>query len=112
MTTTNPVNVFVDKVTLFFNTVGKDLEKFADAFLPKVENFFEVALEDIAEIAGSAVLQEAGNVIGGKEKFGNAVAHVIQKVEISGKTVAISIAQQAVQTAYDTAVSVLASKGK
>lgn len=104
------VNDFVAKVTAFFKSAEADFGKFAAAFLPKVEATVEAALEDLAEIAGKAILGEALKTISGAEKFGNAVTNVVQTVEAQSKTVILATAQNAVQTAYLTAVDV--AKGK
>lgn len=107
MTTTTPVNhpvdTFMDRVENFFESTVTDFEEFFAAFLPKIETVLEVAFEDLAEIAGQAVLTEATKLVSGQEKFGNAVTNVVQTIEASGKTVALQVAQTAVQTAYITA---------
>lgn len=105
--TTNPLNDFVTKAEAYLKTVEAEFVEVADKFLPAIENVFEVALEDLAEIAVGAVLKQAPLVLDGTEKFGNAVASVVQTVEASGKTVAIQTAQTAVQTAYLTVQSVV-----
>lgn len=105
--TTNPINDFVTKAEAYIKTIEADVIKVADEFLPELEDILEVALEDLAEIAVGAVLKEAPLVIDGTEKFGSAVATVIQTVEASGKTVALQTAQTAVQTAYLTVQSVV-----
>lgn len=100
------INDFVTRVKAFIKKEEAYFKEVAAEFLPKLENALEVALEDLAEIAGKAVLTEAVAAISGNEKFGAAVTHVIQTVEASGKTVALSTAQTAVQTAYLTAQEV------
>lgn len=107
---TNAIQTFEARVRAFFDTVKDELERFADKFLPAIEHIVEVALEDLAEIAGRAVLTEAPKLISGQEKFGNAVANVLMTIQAQGKTVGIGVAQQAVQTAYDTAVEVVRNK--
>lgn len=103
----NSFDTFVSKLEAFFKSAEARVEEFAHAFLPKAEALLETALEDLAEIAGEAVLTQASSVLSGKEKFGNAVASVIQQVEASGKTVALQTAQTAVQTAYLTVQSLV-----
>lgn len=107
---TNIFDTFVTRLEAFFETVKEDLVQFTEAFLPKVEHLLEVAFEDLAELAGKAVMEELPKVVSGSEKFGNAVTNVIQTVEASGKTIAIQTAQTAVQSAYLTAKEIVASK--
>lgn len=109
-TLSNSVTAFVAQVEAFFKNAETKFENFAAEFLPQVGNVLEVALEDLAQVAGAAVLAEAPKLISGQEKFGNAVANVVQTVEAQGKTVAIQTAQTAVQTAYLTAVQVAQGK--
>lgn len=106
----NSVNTFVANLEAFFASAAAEVEKVASAFLPKLEQLVEVALEDLASIAGQAVLTQAANVISGQEKFGAAVTDVVQTVEASGKTVAIQTAQTAVQTAFLTVKAIVTGK--
>lgn len=108
--TTNVLADFETAVAAFYHKVVTNVEQFATEFAPKAENLLEVAFTDLAELAGEAVLTQATALISGKEKFGNAVTHVVQTVEASGKTVAIQSAQAAVQVAYLTAQNVAAGK--
>lgn len=101
---------FEAEAVKFFNTVKADVEKFAHEFVPAVEKTVEVALVDIAQLAGQAVMAELPFAISGAEKFGNAVQHVVQTVEAQGKTIAIQTAQTAVQMAYITAQNVAQGK--
>lgn len=110
--TTNPLSLLETRLQAFFETVKDDVLKFADAFFPKVEAIVEVALEDLAEIAGKAVLAQASSVLSGQEKFGAAVTDVVQTVEASGKTVALSSAQTAVQAAFSTAQTIVLNNKK
>lgn len=100
---TSPFQQFEQNLVAFFEGVKDKVVEFANAFLPAVENDLEIAFEDLASIAGQAVMTEATKIAAGTEKFGNAVANVVQTVEASGKTVAIQTAQSAVQQAYLTA---------
>jgi hypothetical protein len=102
-TSTNPLIAFASGLENWFKQKVQQVEQFADALLPEVENDVEVALDDLIGIAGQAVLDQAGSVLAGAEKFGAAVTSVIQTVEGAGKTVAIQTAQMAVQQAYLTA---------
>lgn len=91
---------FKTKFHEFVATVEHELSDFAAFFLPSVEHLIEVAIEDIAAIAGQAVLDQAPKVISGEVKFGNAVSQVIDTVKASGKSVAQATAGAAVQLAY------------
>jgi hypothetical protein len=94
------LDTFKAKVTAFYNTVKTTVVAFAQYFLPAAAELVEVALEDLATIAGNAVLTEAPKVLSGQEKFANAVANVVAAVEAEGKTVAVNTAKAAVQLAY------------
>ena len=102
-TSTNPLVSFAEGLEAWFESKAQDVVQFADSFLPELANDAEVALDDLIGIAGQAVLDQAGSVLSGTEKFGNAVNSVVQAVEAAGKTVAQSTAQMAVQQAYLTA---------
>ena len=106
MTTINPVQVFLQKLEAFAVSAKDKILAFASDFLPEVASDAEIALEDLAGLAMNAVLAQAGSLISGREKFGNAVDSVVQQVEESGKTVLQQTAQMAVQQAYLTAQSV------
>ena len=105
-TTNNPVQLFVQKLEALAQSVKARILVFAAAFLPQAENDIEIALGDLAEIALNAVLAQAPKLVSGREKFGNAVASVVQNVEASGKTVLQQTAEMAVQQAYLTARSI------
>ena len=98
---TNSILVaFQANLDAFYEKAKAGVEAFVAAFVPQIENAVEIAFEELASIAGSAILTEATKLISGQEKFGNAVTNVVQTVEASGKTVAINTAQAAVQIAY------------
>lgn len=105
-TTTNPLTAFATKVEAWAESVKADIIAVADKFLPAVENDLEIAFDDLAEIAGQAVLAQATATLSGQEKASTAVTNVIQTVEASGKTVAVATAQTAVQQAYIAVQSV------
>jgi lipopolysaccharide biosynthesis regulator YciM len=89
------------------------IKPLAEKFVSEVVSNVEIAFEDLAQIAGSAVLSAATKIATGQEKFGVAVTDVIQTVEASGKTVATLTAQTAVQQAFGSiaaAVSTLTGK--
>lgn len=54
-----------------------------------------------APLAINAVMAEAAKVATGEEKFGNAVASVVQSVEAAGKPILIADGQALVQNAYN-----------
>lgn len=112
MTTSTPnvavtaLQTFEARAVAFFQKIETGVESFIADFLPTAENLLEVAFEDLAVIAGQAVMQAAPLAISGQEKFGTAVVNVIQTVEKAGQTVAVSTAQAAVQAAYLSATTV------
>ncbi|HEY4115904.1 MAG TPA: hypothetical protein VGM17_17745 [Rhizomicrobium sp.] len=112
MSTTNSLQAFLQTLEAFAQTVKDKIAAFASDFLPQVESDAEIALEDLASLAMNAVLAQAGGVVSGREKFGNAVDTVVQQVEQSGQTVLQQTAQMAVQQAYLTAQSVVAANVK
>lgn len=77
------------------------VEKLAEEIGPVLVNDAEALLKELFDIATSAVLAEAQKAISGQEKFGNAVANVIQTVEAQGKQVILQDAHMAVQGAYN-----------
>jgi hypothetical protein len=54
-----------------------------------------------APLAINAVIAEASKVASGQEKFGNAVASVVQSVEAAGKPILVADGQALVQNAYN-----------
>jgi len=72
----------------------------AAAIGPVVVADLEAFLSAVGQIAIGAVLKQAPLVISGAEKFGSAVASVVQQVEAKGKAIAVADAQMAVQGAY------------
>ena len=77
-----------------------EAKKIAAAIGPVVVQDMEEFLSAIGQIAIGAVMKQAPLVLSGTEKFGSAVADVVQQVEAQGKAVAVSDAQMAVQAAY------------
>ena len=67
---------------------------------PVVAQDIERALAALGKLALDAVIAEAPKLISGREKFGNAVANVVQGIEGQGKAVLVQDAQMAVQNAY------------
>lgn len=99
-TGTNPLSALVASLVAWAKSEEAKIVAVATAFLPEIEQGVEVAVEELAAIAGNAVLAQAGAVLSGSEKFGTAVTSVVQTVESSGKSILISDAQTAVQNAY------------
>lgn len=77
-----------------------EAKKIYDAVEPVVVSDLEAFLSAIGSIAVGAVLKQAPLFLSGAEKFGAAVADVIQQVEAQGKPIAVADAQMAVQGAY------------
>jgi len=101
-TVVTPATGFLAALEAWAESVNDKIVAVADAFLPATENDLEIGAEDLAGIAGEAVLSQAGAVVAGTEKASTAVQSVISTVEASGKTVAVATAQAAVEQAYQT----------
>ena len=82
------------------DALGAEAERIAQKIGPVVVNDVEQALEALGKLALDAVIAEAPKLISGNEKFGSAVANVVQTFEGEGKTVLIQDAQMAVQNAF------------
>jgi hypothetical protein len=80
--------------------LGQEAEAIVEQVGPVVVADVEEALDELGTLALDAVMAEAPKVISGQEKFGNAVANVVQSVEAQGKPVLVQDAQMAVQGAY------------
>lgn len=100
------LNKFRAALSKVLDSVYDDIKKFAYAFLPALGAKVEVAIEDIADVALQAVVEQAQKVAKGEVKFKNAVDTVVTSVTASGKTIAIQTAQAAVQLAYLEAVRI------
>lgn len=74
-------------------------------FVPKVE----AAASEIASVALTAVLTQAPLVLSGAEKLSAATSSVISTIASNGKTVAIGIAETAVQAAVNAITPVKAA---
>lgn len=77
------------------------VEKLAEEIGTVVVSDAEAVLKQLYQLSIAAVLAEAPKAISGSEKFGNAVANIIQAVEAQGKAVIVSNAQAAVQSVYN-----------
>lgn len=97
---------FRKALSSFLDGVVADIKRFASAFLPKLGDRAEAAIEEIAEVALQAVVEQAQKTIKGEVKFNNAVDTVLKAVTASGKTIAVQTAQAAVQIAYLEAVRI------
>jgi len=84
-----------------------EVVKVAEEIGPVVVQYTEEFLSSLAEIAVGAVLKQAPLAISGAEKFGSAVADVVQSVEAQGKSLAIQDAQAATQAAYQSIKNVV-----
>lgn len=76
------------------------VEKLAEEIGAVVIPEAEALLKELFQIAIGAVIAEAPKVLSGAEKFGNAVANVVQTAEAKGKAVIVADAQLAVQGAF------------
>lgn len=90
----------------YLDSVVDEVKKLAWAFLPKVGAKIEVAIEEVAQVALQAVVEQASKTVKGEVKFRDAVNTVVDSVTASGKTIAIQTAQAAVQLAYLEAVRI------
>ena len=88
------------------DSVVADIKKFAMYLLPQIGEKIEVAIEEVAQVALQAVVEQAPKVAKGEVKFQNAVNTVVNSVTASGKTIAIQTAYAAVQLAYLEAVRI------
>lgn len=66
-------------------------------FKPRVE----AGAEEIATVALQAVLAQAPLLISGQVKLSNATSAIVSAVTVSGKTIAVNIAETAVQAAVN-----------
>lgn len=112
-TTPVPVQSWFSQFVGFVETEAKAVEskivEIASEIGTEVVQYGEEFLSSLAQIAVGAVLHEAPAVISGAEKFGNAVATVIQSVEAQGKQIAITDAHAVVTSAYNAVKSVAAT---
>lgn len=97
---------FRTALAAYLDGVVAQIKKFAWAFLPKVGAKVEVAIEEVANVALQAVVEQANRTVKGEVKFRDAVNIVVDSVSASGKTIAIQTAQAAVQLAYLEAVKI------
>lgn len=96
--------IFTKLETFFedaWTTIETDAVQLATQIGTAVENDIEALWNFAAPLAINAVLAEAPKVISGTEKFGNAVASVVQSVEAAGKPIVIADGQALVQNAYN-----------
>jgi len=80
--------------------LGAEARHIVEKIGPVVVEDIEQALEELGKLALDAVIAEAPKLISGREKFGNAVANVVQSVEGEGRAILVQDAQMAVQNAY------------
>lgn len=74
-----------------------ELVAVAHYFAPKLE----AGAEEVATVALQAVLAQAPALISGSEKLSAATSAVVSAIAASGKTVAVNIAETAVQAAVN-----------
>lgn len=89
-----------------FELAIKNAAKAAEAEILKIAHQIKplvvASAEELATVALNAVVNEAPKVISGQEKLNQAVTTVITGLAAQGKTIAISTAEAAVQSAYNT----------
>jgi hypothetical protein len=83
--------------------IGPAINAIAQFFKPMAV----ASLEEIATAALNSVMAEAPKVLAGTEKFANAVSNVITTAGQNGKVVAASLAETAVQAAYNTLSTII-----
>lgn len=81
-------------------------EQVGTVLLTDIEDF----VRELGSIALNAVMTELPKAISGQEKFGAAVATVVQTVEAAGKPILVQDAQNAVQTAFHAVQAAVATK--
>jgi hypothetical protein len=86
----------------FLISIKNALIEAALKFAAFIKPVIVAGLSEVKDAALAAVLSEAPKVITGQEKFNSAVQNVVDTLKYQGKSVAIGIAQQEVQYAYDT----------
>lgn len=91
----------MDQLKAFWDALVAKVAAALPGVVSAVESEAGAFISAIAQIALGAVIQQLPLVLSGSEKFGAAVATTIQTVEAQGKTIAVSDAQAAVQTAFD-----------
>jgi hypothetical protein len=80
--------------------LGAEAERVIEKIGPVVVEDIETALEALGKLALDAVIAEAPKLLSGREKFGSAVANVVEAVEGQGKAILVQDAQMAVQNAF------------
>lgn len=85
----------------------------AETEIKAVEQYLEplevAGADEVASAALTAVLQQAPQVLSGTEKLSAATASVVSTLATAGKSVAVNIAETAVQAAYNTITPVKAA---
>ena len=98
--------------TDFETQIAKDAKAIEAELLTIAQNIKPLIIagfEELATLALNAVATEAPKVLSGQEKLSNAVSTVVTSLGASGKSVAVSVAEAAVQSAYNT-ISALVNK--
>lgn len=108
MITSASVADFEARMKHWMSTEIAAITPVAEKFVGEIEQDGEIAFEELAEIAGHAVLKHAPAVISGTEKFDAAVSDVEAEVAANGETVAHQTAQTAVQQAFNSIRAVAA----
>lgn len=101
MITSTSVADFEARMKHWMSTEIAAITPLAQKLVGEIEQDGEIAFEELAEIAGKAVLKHASAVISGTEKFDAAVSDVELEVAAQGEAVARQTAQTAVQKAFE-----------
>jgi hypothetical protein len=95
---------FDTELTVLVNDAKAEIAKVATSLRPLVA----AGAQEVASAAFAAVLTQAPLVLSGTEKLSAATSNVVSTLAASGKSVAVGIAQTAVQSAYSAASSAAA----
>lgn len=95
----NAISKFAKAATAEIAVIAKNIEPLVLA-----------SAEEVAQVALQAVLAEAPKVISGQEKLNSAVSSVVTNLSSTGKSVAVSVAEAAVQSAYNTISAQISGK--
>lgn len=91
-------------------TTAKSVVAELSTIATNIKPLIEAGAEEIATVALNAVAQQAPLVLTGQEKLSNATSAVITTLATQGKSVAASVAEASVQSAYNTLSALLNKK--
>lgn len=85
----------------FLDTEYHQAQAVVQSIWQYIKPMVQAGAQEVAAAALQAVLTEAPKVIAGTEKLSNATSSVVNALAQQGKSVAINIAESAVQAAYN-----------